>query len=325
MREAPPLHIGRARLKSQGYTGLGLAYRTLSYQDQIVPQTASKLHGSSLAISPVSHEREAAVTSCLVIFVTLLHSMAPPGPGVGSVIDGTLDTFPYPVERPLEWQWVQKGLTVGSTKLQIKRSDPLSKRWTLDARLLWSQPGRTMEISNRSDYQLPSNVPLSTRRESRIGASGAGEKRGVVASEVDLEEASIRIVVQDPARGSQVDRTMAFPTGTVLLENQAFEHWLLIGLLLDRTEQRHFKALIPSEFRILDLELKRDRAEKIGSIETTRWSVLCADFTAKVWTGPGGTIEKYAQGELEIRRIHVAAETPPPDPEVIPAPGGQDR
>lgn len=325
MREAPPLHICRARLKSQGYTGLGLANLTLSYQDQIVPQTASKLHGSSLPISPVSHEREATMTSCLVIFMTILHSTAPPAPGVPSVIDGTLDTFPYPVEQPLEWQWVQKGLTVGSTKLQIKRSDPLSKRWTLDARLLWSQPGRTMEISNRSDFQLPSNMPLRTRRESRIGASGAGEKRGVVASEVDLEEERVRIVVQDPARGSQVDRTMDFPTGTVLLENQAFEHWLLIGLLLDRTEQRHFKALIPSEFRILGLELKKDRAEKIGSIETIRWSILSRDFTAKIWTGPGGSIEQYRQGDLEIRRIRKPSETPPVPPEPTPDPGGKDR
>ena len=304
---------------------MGLAYRTLSYQDQIVPQTAYKLHGSSSPISPVSHEREATVTTCLVILMTFLSATSPPGPGVPSGIDGTLDHLPYPVETPLEWQWIQKGLTVGSTKLQIKHSDPLSKRWTLDARLLWSQPGRTMEISNRSDYQLPSNNPLRTRRESRIGAAGAGEKRGVVASEVDLAEARIRIVVQDPARGSQVDRTIPFPAGTVLLENQAFEHWLLIGMLLDRTEQRKFKALIPSEFRILDLELKKDRVEKIGSIETIRWSVLCRDFTAKIWTGPGGSIEKYLQGELEIRRIRAPTETRPAPPEREPASGGKDR
>jgi len=166
-----------------------------------------------------------------------------------------------------------------------------------------------MEISNRSDYQLPSNHPLRTRRESRIGAAGAGEKRGVVASEVDLGEARIRIVVQDPARGSQVDRTIPFPAGTVLLENQAFEHWLLIGLQLDRTDQRQFTALIPSEYRSIELELKKDRAEKIGSVETTRWSVLCHEFEAKIWIGPGGTIEQYRRGDLEIRRV----QRDPPD------------
>ena len=81
----------------------------------------------------------------------------------------------------------------------------------------------------------------------------------MVASEVDPETAQIRIVVQDPARATRIDRFLTFHDKMVLLENQAFEHWLLIGLQLERTDQRQFTALIPSEYRSFELELKKDR------------------------------------------------------------------
>ncbi|MBT6784969.1 MAG: hypothetical protein HOA95_09175 [Planctomycetes bacterium] len=166
-----------------------------------------------------------------------------------------------------------------------------------------------MQIRHRTRF-LPSNLrSKGTHRESWVGATGAGEKQLVVASEVDPETSRIRIVVQDPARATRIDRFLPFDDKMVLLENQAFEHWLLIGLQLDRTDQRQFTALIPSEYRSIELELKKDRAEKIGSVETTRWSVLCHEFEAKIWIGPGGTIEQYRQGELEIRRV----QRDPPD------------
>jgi hypothetical protein len=213
------------------------------------------------------------------------------------------------VEEPLEWQWTQKGVPTGKTIVQWRMPTAPAEEWTIDARLQWRQPGRTMQISQRTRF-LQSNLrSQGTHRESWVGAAGAGEKRIVVASEVDPETAQIRIVVQDPARATRIDRFLPFHDKMVLLENQAFEHWLLIGLQLERTDQRQFTALIPSEYRSFELELKKDRAEKIGPVETTRWSVLCREFEAKIWIGPGGTIEQYRQGELEIRRV----QRDPPD------------
>ena len=232
-----------------------------------------------------------------------------PNPGNTGVIDAPPVTFPYPVEEPLQWQWTQKGVPTGKTSVHWRMPTAPAEEWTLEARLQWRQPGRTMQIRHRTRF-LQSNLrSKGTHRESWIRAAGAGEKQIVVASEVDPETSRIRIVVQDPARATRIDRFLPFHDKMVLLENQAFEHWLLIGLQLDRTDQRQFTALIPSEYRSIELELKKDRAEKIGSVETTRWSVLSHEFEAKIWIGPGGTIEQYRQGELEIRRV----QRDPPD------------
>ena len=247
--------------------------------------------------------------SALLICMTFHQSPPEPNPGNPVVIATPPVTFPYPVEEPLEWQWTQKGVPTGKTIVQWRMPTAPAEEWTIDARLQWRQPGRTMQISQRTRF-LQSNLrSQGTHRESWVGAAGAGEKRIVVASEVDPETAQIRIVVQDPARATRIDRFLPFHDKMVLLENQAFEHWLLIGLQLDRTDQRQFTALIPSEYRSFELELKKDRAEKIGPVETTRWSVLCREFEAKIWIGPGGTIEQYRQGELEIRRV----QRDPPD------------
>jgi hypothetical protein len=247
--------------------------------------------------------------SALLICMTFHQSPPEPNPGNPVVIATPPVTFPYPVEEPLEWQWTQKGVPTGKTIVQWRMPTAPAEEWTIDARLQWRQPGRTMQISQRTRF-LQSNLrSQGTHRESWVGAAGAGEKRIVVASEVDPETAQIRIVVQDPARATRIDRFLPFHDKMVLLENQAFEHWLLIGLQLERTDQRQFTALIPSEYRSFELELKKDRAEKIGPVETTRWSVLCREFEAKIWIGPGGTIEQYRQGELEIRRV----QRDPPD------------
>ena len=245
-----------------------------------------------------------------LICMTFHQSPPEPNPGIPAVIVAAPDTFPYPTGQSLEWHWIQNGIPTGKTSVQWRPPSAPAETWTLDARLRWQQPGRTMEIRNKTRFLDSSLRTTSTHRESLIGATAAGEKRIVVASEVDSDASRIRIIVQDPARATQIDRFLPFPGKTILLENQAFEHWLLIGLLIDRTEQRKFTALIPSEYRSIELELKKDRAEKIGSLETIRWSVLCNDFEAKIWTGPGGSIERYRQGDLEIRRSHVKTKEP---------------
>ena len=124
----------------------------------------------------------------------------------------------------------------------------------------------------------------------------------IVAAEIQKNQ--VRVVVREPRSGGQVDRMLDFPDGTVLLGNQAFEHWLLIGDQLARTDRRTFSALIPSEYRTTSLKISKERSEQVNGKPFTRWHVVSPDFEARIWTGPKGEVERYRQGELEIQRVH---------------------
>ncbi|MGE4633578.1 MAG: hypothetical protein AAEJ47_11130 [Planctomycetota bacterium] len=262
----------------------------------------------------------------MLIFLTLLHTDNPEldDPKEPVLPEGIVAPLPYSCTERQEWEWVHDGVVIGKTSIQLIAPIEEKKAWTLDARLRWSRQGRSIEIRQLTDFDGTSLKPIRTRREQLLGALGIGEKRGIVASEIIGTEA--RVVVQDPAAGTQIDRTLPFPEGAVLLENQCFEHWLLIVAALNRKEEkdaqpqltRRFSALIPSEYRLLELTLSRDREEKSGAISASgsgeltlwRWSISSSDFEAKIWIGPEGQLERYRQGPLEIRRIHPAKTTP---------------
>ncbi|MEE2882752.1 MAG: hypothetical protein VYD70_03410 [Planctomycetota bacterium] len=254
----------------------------------------------------------------MLIFLTLLHSHAPAtdDPKVPILIKGAVAPLPYSRGERHEWEWTHDGIPVGKTTIQLLAPKEDQPGWTLDARLRWSRQGRSIDLRQLTSFLSPSLKPISTRKERRIEALGAGSRRTVVACEVIDSEA--RIVVQNPAEGTQVDQILPFADGTVLLENQCFEHWLLISALLYRAEgdgteiaaKRSFSALIPSEYRLLQLKLSQDRHEKAGKDTLIRWNVTCSDFEAKIWTGPGGTLERYRQGPVEIRRIPTVKSVP---------------
>ncbi len=245
----------------------------------------------------------------MLIFLTLLHTDNPERDDTKEpiLVVGSVTPLPYSCTKRYEWEWIHDGLPVGKTSIQLVAPSGEKESWTLDARLRWSRQGRSINLRQRTDFHASSLKPIRTRQEKRIGAIGLGERLGIVACEITGSEA--RVVVQDPAAGTQIDRNLPFPDRAVLLENQCFEHWLLIAAALNRpTKEKtktiyRFSALIPSEYRLLELTLKRDRQERIGELTLWRWSVSSSDFEAKIWLGPEGTLERYRQGPVEIRRV----------------------
>ncbi|MGB1398012.1 MAG: hypothetical protein ACPG7R_09255, partial [Planctomycetota bacterium] len=76
-----------------------------------------------------------------------------------------------------------------------------------------------------------------------------------------------------------------------------------IGKKIAQSKEATFSALIPGEYRFLELQLVRERQEKIGEIPVYRWKVQSKDFEALLWVGTKGEIERYRQGEVEIQRV----------------------
>ncbi|MGE4601349.1 MAG: hypothetical protein AAEJ65_00410 [Planctomycetota bacterium] len=254
----------------------------------------------------------------MLIFLTLLHTdnLERDDTKEPVLLVGSVAPLPYSCTERYEWEWIHDGITVGKTSIQLVAPSGEKEAWTLDARLRWSRQGRSINLRQRTDFHATSLKPIRTRQEKQIGALGLGERLGIVACEITGTEA--RVVVQDPAAGTQIDRIVPFPDRAVLLENQCFEHWLLIAAALIRPSEenaetattRRFTALIPSEYRLLELTLKRDRQEHIGELTLWRWSVSSSDFEAKIWLGPEGTLERYRQGPVEIRRVRPVEKTP---------------
>ncbi|MEC9476392.1 MAG: hypothetical protein VX764_05065 [Planctomycetota bacterium] len=266
------------------------------------------------------------MTICMLIFLTILQSQSSPTEDQ-KVPDRLVTPLPYSWAERHEWEWIHDGIPVGTTTVQLLPPNSQQQHWTLDARLRWSREGRSIDLRQITDYQGGTLNPARTRKEGRIGALGAGERRFVTACELTGKQA--RIVTSSPFEGTQVDRVVPIPATTVLLETQCFEHWLVIGALLNRNKpatdsasvHHSFSALIPSEFRILQLKLTRDRQEQSGDKTLVRWKVTCPDFEAKLWTGPDGSVERYRQGPLEIRRVVPRVKVPPPSNDKPPSSG----
>ena len=214
-----------------------------------------------------------------------------------------IPALPYVTDQPLVWRWVHAGNPVGESRVQISSNSEGNRQdWVISARLSWNRAGRAIDQSQTTTFSGDARSPISYRRQLMVEAVAGGISDLIVAAEIQKNQ--VRVVVREPRSGGQVDRMLDFPDGTVLLGNQAFEHWLLIGDQLARTDRRTFSALIPSEYRTTTLKISKERSEQVNGKPFTRWHVVSPDFEARIWTGPKGEVERYRQGELEIQRVH---------------------
>ncbi len=239
--------------------------------------------------------------SPLILIALLPFTVDDPIP-VSPVPDKWASPLPYVTDSEISWRWVHAGAPVGSTRIRlIPPVEPKTQRWRLDSRLNWKRDGRVLDIRQKTDFSAENLRPISLQRQLTVEALAGAMTDQVTAAE--FREEDVRIVVRDPRSGNQVDRVIPLKKQFVLLGNQSFEHWLLIGKKIAQSEEATFSALIPGEYRFLELKLVRERQEKIGEIQVYRWKVQSKDFEALLWVGTKGEIERYRQGEVEIQRI----------------------
>lgn len=249
----------------------------------------------------VCHEWESKLNSPLILIALLPLMVDDPKP-VTPVPDKFPPPLPYVTESEISWRWVHAGAPVGSTRIRlIPPLNTESSKWTLDSRLSWKRDGRVLDIRQKTDFSSENLRPISLQRQLTVEALAGALTDQVTAA--DFREKEARIVVRDPRSGNQVDRVIQLRDPFVLLGNQSFEHWLLIGKKIAASKEATFSALIPGEYRFLELRLIREREEKIGDLQVHRWKVQSKDFEALLWVGSKGEIERYRQGEVEIQRI----------------------
>ncbi len=210
--------------------------------------------------------------------------------------------LPYVTDADLTWRWVHAGAPVGTTRIRLTAlSKPSGKLWRIDSRLTWKRQGRAIDQRQKTDFEAPDLRPVALNRQLVVEAAAGGTQDLVTAAEFRREDA--RIVVRNPLSETQVDRVIPLRDRFLLLGNQSFEHWLLIAMRLLEKEDATFSALIPGDFRYLELKFRKERDEKIGDLPVQRWHVTSKDFEARLWIGPKGEVERYRQGEVEIQRV----------------------
>jgi hypothetical protein len=247
------------------------------------------------------HEWESKMISPLILIALLPLMVDDPKP-VTPVPDKFPPPLPYVTDSEISWRWVHSGAPVGTTRIRlIPPADQEKSVWRLDSRLTWKRAGRALDIRQKTDFSAATLRPVSLQKQLSVEAVAGGVTDLVTAAE--FREKDVRIVVRDPRSGNQVDRVIPLKDPFVLLGNQGFEHWLLIGKQLCGSEKATFSALIPGDFRFLELQFKREREESIAGKTFQRWHVESRDFEARVWIGEKGEVERYRQGEVEIQRI----------------------
>ena len=252
-----------------------------------------------------------------MIFLTLLTLVVDDPKPVSPVPDKYPPPLPYMTDTELNWRWIHSGAPVGSVRIQISPiQDQQENLWRLDSRLSWQRAGRALDLRQKTDFSGTKLKPVSLQRQLSVEAAAGGITDLITAAE--FRDSEVRIVVRDPRSGNQVDRVIPLKENSLLLGNQSFEHWLLIGKRLAESEAKTISALIPSEYRFIDLEFRKERAEKIGDLSVHRWNVSSNDFEAKIWIGEKGEVERYRQGEVEIQRVRNSPATTPDSPKSTP-------
>ncbi|OUU23565.1 MAG: hypothetical protein CBC13_05225 [Planctomycetia bacterium TMED53] len=221
--------------------------------------------------------------------------------------DKATPPLPYVTDADLTWRWVHAGAPVGTTRTRLSRLQRAAEdSWRLDSRMLWNREGRALDLRQNTDFEASGLRPIALTRQLEVNAALGGISALTTAAKFRKED--VRIVVRNPNTESQVDRVIPLRENFVLLGNQSFEHWLLIAMHLKKHHQEGkdeatFSALIPGEYRYLDLKCRREREEQISDLAVQRWHITSKDFEARLWVGPQGEVERYRQGEVEIQRI----------------------
>ncbi|MAJ29377.1 hypothetical protein CBD41_08230 [bacterium TMED181] len=256
-----------------------------------------------------------------MIYLALLALLVDDPKPVTPVPDKYPPPLPYMTDTELNWRWIHAGAPVGSIRIRFSPiQDQQQNLWRLDSRLSWKRDGRALDVRQKTDFSGKNLKPVSLQRQLSVEATAGGLTDLITAAEFKAEE--VRIVVRDPRSGNQVDRVIPLKENCLLLGNQSFEHWLLIGKRLVLSEPKTISALIPGEYRFIDLEFRKERAEKIGDLTVQRWNVSSNAFEAKVWIGENGEVERYRQGEVEIQRIRKRPASASDSPKSPPAGNG---
>lgn len=226
---------------------------------------------------------------------------------------------PLPFEGGEErFAWWIHGAEIGSTRITVDpvRETDVPRTIRVRASFAFDAMGRIVTGDTEATYRGDIGHPVRYRHTLGVSAASLGSSEAILAA--TFEDGEARIERRDESE-RMIRTTVEAPPPTWLLDDQCFEHWVLLAPYFERIlADGVLEVFVPQSGSTVTYRLKKERVEGEGSTARTRWALTGPAVEAKIWVDPTGRLVEYAQGELQIVRV------PPREEEATTEPEGGD-
>jgi hypothetical protein len=225
-----------------------------------------------------------------------------------------LPPLPYPEGVDLRYHWEHQGANFATTTVRIDsvKEEDGPPRLRVRGRLEYDRSGRILSGTSECTYSGDVGHPLEYRRSLEIQAPGVGGADATLILKFTGPRAEVTRRDSMPNLGR---RELTVPEPTWLLDDQCFEHWVLLAPYLPQiVEEERLTVFIPHGETVNTYTIRKELTEGEGEARRDRWSIRIPALEAKIWTDARGQLVEYLQGEVRIVFEPPPRETPPPPP-----------
>ncbi len=232
---------------------------------------------------------------------------APPPPQKPAIEREALPPLPYSPKVPHRFIWEYRGVPFASTEVEIGAvsvSDGKSQ-FRVKATLEYDRDGRILSGTSEATYGKDVGEPLRYRRRLTIRAAGVGGSDSDLTARFD---GGIAAVTRREGTPDLKRSDVQVPEPTWLLDDQCFEHWVLLAPYFSKIPVEGALLLfIPYGESTATYTIRHERTEGEGKERRERWTVRQPAVDAKIWTDPQGRLVEYLQGEVRIVFVPAAS------------------
>jgi len=225
-----------------------------------------------------------------------------------------LPPLPYPEGTDLRYRWEHEGANFATTTVRIDtvKDENGEPRIRVRGRLDYDRSGRIISGTSEGTYRGDVGHPVEYRRSLEVRAPGVGGADATIILRFDGPKVEVTRRDSMPTLGR---RELTVPQPTWLLDDQCFEHWVLLAPYLTRiVEEDRLEVFVPHGETMTTYMIRKERTEGEGEARRDRWSLRAPALEAKLWTDAKGRLVEYLQAEVRIVLEPAAAETAPPPP-----------
>jgi len=237
-----------------------------------------------------------------------------------------LPPLPYPEGVNLRYRWEHEGVNFATTSILIEtvKDEDGEPRLRVRGKLDYDRAGRILSGTSEGTYAGDVSHPRHYRRSLELQAPGVGGSEATIVLAISGSQVEVTRRDSMPNLGR---RELTVPEPIWLLDDQCFEHWVLLAPYFPRiVQEERLAVFVPHGEMVSTYTIRKELTEGEGESRRDRWSIRLPALEAKMWTDARGRLVEYLQGEvrivLEESPRPASPSTPPtaPPPAAPPAP-----
>jgi hypothetical protein len=251
----------------------------------------------------------------LLLFIGAL-GQAPPTPAVPDT------AMPWSMKVEHRFVWVQSGSKVGETRIHLEEAGGAAAKTAgsmallLKASRTYDRQGMSQQASSTTTARLDGMV---LQYQERLEVSALKGKRAHQETSFEVSGNKLKVTyTRDETRQptSEVD----LPPGSMVVGNQALEHWLLVAMRLPRDGKPHEVQMYYPDFaRVLSVTFRERGQEeiKVGSKQcaATRYAFSSKekDLRGSLWVDSKGRLLQIQFPNLATPELSLTVTYSAPD------------